>query len=73
MHLPGLVGFNKFRFPEIKKDDGFLYIDDAHRLIVLIEYQNFGIQLPVSIVIDSNLTAEVVFTSSLSAWSMNRR
>jgi hypothetical protein len=53
---------NQFRFAQVEKNDRFLRINEAHRLVVLIQYQNFGVELAVSGVW-MNVGAEVSSTS----------
>ena len=38
---------DQFSFPEEKKDNGFLNIANAQRLVIVIQYEHFSIQLPV--------------------------
>ena len=62
-----VMRFDELRLAEVEKDDRLLCIDHAHRLVVLIENQNFRVELPVAAVC-LDLCAEVSFTSLLSAW-----
>ena len=66
MHPFAIVCLHQFRLPEVQENDGFLDVDYTHRLIVLIEYQNLRIHLPVRTV-SLNLSAEVPSPSLLSA------